>query len=406
MSATKFPKKTLRKVPLDGKTVLLRADYSVPLDSNGQISDDYRIRQSLPTIQALLERNCKIVIVSHLGRPKGRDERYSLEPVAKRLSELLGQSVRFIDKVVGDKVRMSIKHSSRGSVTLLENVRFDSREKKNDAAFAAQLVKDTGAEYIVQDAFGVVHRAHASTAAAARYAPAVAGLLLEREYLAIKGAMMNPKRPLVAVVGGAKIKDKIGILRAFANTADTIIIGGAMANTFLAYRGHDMQASMVEPGQEDILEEIYSIADVKSGGKVDDFLVLPKDVVAAKNLDASKHRNVGVDRLKKGEKAFDVGERAIRKMRAIVRKSQMVLWNGTLGVAEYQPYRRGSAALAQVLAEGEQVSIIGGGDTVDFVRSWSSEADKEFTHVSTGGGAGLALMAGESMPGIDSLLDA
>lgn len=402
----KFPKKTLRDVPLAGQTVLVRVDYNVPLDSDGNIRDDYRIRQSLKTLQYLLDRGCTLVLISHLGRPKGRDERYSLEPVGERLAQLLGQSVRFIDRVVGDKVRMSMKRAPSGSVTLLENIRFDSRETKNSDALARQIAKDTGASYMVQDAFGAVHRAHASTAAITSYMPSVAGFLVEREYIELRTAVDAPKVPLIAVVGGAKIKDKIGILKAFIEKADRIVIGGAMANTFLAYKGYDMKASLVEPDQTAMLDEIYKLASKKSINP-DEFLLLPDDVRVAKGLTDTKPRLASVDDLKDGDSAFDIGSKAIKQMERSVKISGTVIWNGTLGMTEYPGYREGSAALADLLIKSDKItSIIGGGDTADFVRSYDPKEGGSFSHVSTGGGAGLTLMAGEPMPGIDSLLDA
>ena len=232
-----FFKQTINTVPIEGQTVLLRADYNVPLEADGAIADDFRIRASLPTIKKLLKDNCKVVIISHLGRPDGRDAALSLEPVAARLAELLKESVRFVNQTTGDKVRMAVKRAPKRSVIVLENLRFSTEEEANSESFARELAKSSTARYFVQDGFGVVHRAHASTAAITLFLPSVAGLLLEREYTTITNAMKTPKRPLVAVMGGAKVSDKIPVIEEFVNVADKIVIGGAMANTFLSLQG-------------------------------------------------------------------------------------------------------------------------------------------------------------------------
>lgn len=404
-----FYKQTIKTVPIEDKTVLIRADYNVPLGKDGKISDDFRIRSSVPTIQYLLRNGCKVVIISHLGRPEGRDESLSLEPVAQRLAELLGESVRFVDQTVGDKVKMAIKRAPKHSVIMLENLRFDPREEKNDKAFARQIAQDTGARYFVQDGFGVVHRAHASTEAITHYLPGVAGLLLETEVTRIMGAMENPKRPLVAVMGGAKVSDKIPLIKRFVEVADTIIIGGAMANTILAYKGYAMGKSKLEDGQKEILDEIYAAAAKKVGAdKIDEFIVLPSDVAVATEIGVqAKRRTVPVTALSKDDIALDIGEKSIEKMVGIVQSTKTVIWNGTLGYAELPEFAHGSARLALALAAHPDItSIIGGGDTADFVLHWDAAEGKSFTHVSTGGGASLELMAGEKLPGVESLLDA
>ncbi len=404
-----FFKETINSVPLQGQTVLVRADYNVPLAPDGSIADDFRIRASLPTIKKLLQDGCKVVIISHLGRPEGRDPKLSLEPVALRLAELLGEPVRFVDQTIGDKVRMAIKRAPGRSVTVLENLRFYTEEEANDTQFAHSLAVDSRARYFVQDGFGVVHRAHASTAAITQYLPSVAGLLLEREYSTITQAMKAPKRPLVAVMGGAKVSDKIAIIKAFINVADTIIIGGAMANTFLAYRGDDMGKSLVEPDEQTILDEIYAAATAKVGSKqVDDFLVLPSDVAVAKAINTAEARHeVAANHLEADDIALDIGLKSIEKAAKIITGAKTVIWNGTLGYAELPNFAHGSARVALALATHRSiVSIIGGGDTADFVLKWDARNGGSFTHVSTGGGASLELMAGEKLPGIESLLDA
>ena len=404
-----FYKQTIKTVPIENKTVLLRADYNVPLGKDGKITDDFRIRSSLPTITYLLHNDCKVVIMSHLGRPEGRDEALSLEPIAQRLAELLGEPVRFVDQTVGDKVKMAIKRAPKRSVVVLENLRFDPREEANDKAFAKQIATDTGARYFVQDGFGVVHRAHASTEAITHYLPGVAGLLLEREVSRITAAMQSPKRPLVAVMGGAKVSDKIPLIKRFVEVADTIIIGGAMANTILAYKGYNMGKSKLEDGQKQILDEIYAAAVRKVGAdKVDEFIILPSDVAVASEIDANaERRTVAVDAVGANDIALDIGEKSIEKMITVVQNAKTVIWNGTLGYAELPNFAHGSARLALALASHPDItSIIGGGDTADFVLHWDAAEGKSFTHVSTGGGASLELMAGEKLPGVEALLDA
>lgn len=406
----KFHKRTMRKAPLAGKTVLLRADYNVPLHDDGTIADDFRIRASLPTVKKLLSDGCKVIIISHLGRPDGeRNEKYSLEPAAQRLAELLGREVRFVDDCVGHKVKMAVKTAPKNSVTMLENLRFYAEEEQNDDGFAYQLAHDTGAKYFVQDGFGVVHRAHASTDAITQCLPSVAGLLLEREYRAITDAMGDPKRPLLAILGGAKVSDKIPVIKALTRVADQIVIGGAMANTFLAQAGKSMGKSKVEADQVDVIDDIYDAVEKKVSPKMrDNFLVLPTDVAVATSIDESaKRRSVSVDDLADDDIALDIGDQSIERMTAAITRAQTVIWNGTLGMAELPEFAHGSARAALELAEHpEKTSIIGGGDTADFVINWDSKHGDSFTHVSTGGGASLDLMAGKKLPGVESLLDA
>ena len=404
-----FFKQTINTVPLHGQTVLLRADYNVPLKSDGTIESDFRIQASLPTVKKLLADGCKVVIISHLGRPEGhREEKYSLEPAALRLAELLGEPVRFVNETVGDKVRMAVKLAPKRSVTVLENLRFDPREEANDEGFARELVKSSGARYFVQDGFGVVHRAHARTAAITMLLPSVSGLLLEREYTVITQAMKNPERPLVAILGGAKVHDKIAVIKALIDVADRIIISGAMANTFLKYKGLSLGKSKLDDDANDVLDDIYKAAREKVGAdKIDDFLVLPKDLAVGKALDNTPRHIVAVDQLAPDDMALDVGDKTIEEIVAYVEKAKTVIWNGTLGMAEFPNYAHGSARLSLTLATNPEIeSIIGGGDTADFVLNWDSKQGGSFTHVSTGGGASLELMAGEKLPGIESLLDA
>lgn len=404
-----FHKLTLRDVPLAGKTVLIRADYNVPLEKDGTIADDFRVRSSVPTIKYLLEKHCKVVIISHLGRPEGREEKYSLEVVARRLEELLETSVQFVDDCVGDKARMSVKKAQKRSVTLLENLRYYKEEEANDETFAAKLAKDSIAQYFVQDGFGVVHRAHASTDAITHYLPSVAGLLLEKEYNSIEGVMKQPDHPLVAILGGAKVSDKIAVIEAIEPIADKILIGGAMANTFLAASGVKMGKSKYENDQTPEVKKIYAIATKKVGaGNEGEFLQLPNDVaVATEVIDSAVRKNVSIHDVGTNEMALDIGDETIERYVKQIQSARTIIWNGTLGLAELPEFAHGSARIALALAVHPcVVSIIGGGDTADFALHWDSKNGASFTHVSTGGGASLELMSGEKLPGIESLLDA
>lgn len=404
-----FFKQTITTVPLQDKTILLRTDYNVPLKSDGTIADDFRIRASLPTIKKLLADNCKIVLISHLGRPEGRDEKLTLEPIAQRLAQYLSEPVRFVDRTIGDKVHMAVKRAPKKSVIVLENLRFYSGEEANDTHFARDLAKSSGARYFVQDGFGTAHRAHASYVAITRYLPSVAGLLLEREYTTITRAMKTPKHPLFAVLGGAKVSDKVQVIEALMKVADKIIITGAMANAFLVHKGFSMGKSKIEAGTAQIIDAIYAAAREKVGtDKVDYFLVLPTDLAVGRAIDAREPRRiVAANKLKADDIALDMGDETIEQIVGLVVEAKTVIWNGTLGVAELPEFAHGSARLALALATHPHItSIIGGGDTAEFVLNWDGRSGESFTHVSTGGGASLELIAGEKLPGIESLLDA
>ena len=405
-----FSKQTVRDIDVDRQVVLVRVDYNVPLKKDGSIDDDLRIRASLPTIKYLIERQCKLVLMSHLGRPEGRDQSQSLAPVAARLSELLGQSVKFIDDCVGDKVYQTVKHAPCGSVILLENLRYYPQEEADDMEFAKNIAKSTGANLFVQDGFGAAHRAHASTHAITQFLPSFAGLLLEKEVTMINRSMELPARPFVAIIGGAKISDKIDLIKRFIDKADKILIGGAMANTFLKFKRYDMGKSLVESDQDEILREIYDLAAAKVGPEnVDDFLVLPKDVAVSTSIDDPDQirREVSVDKIANDEMALDIGTQAIDQFCDIISTAKTIIWNGPMGMAEKEVFSIGSARIAlAIAANNEDVSIVGGGDTADFVLKWSGGDESSFTHISTGGGASMELMSGKKLPGVESLLDA
>lgn len=404
-----FFKKTIRDVPLNGHTVLVRVDYNVPLASDGTISDDLRIKASLPTLQFLLARGCKLVLISHLGRPEGKDPSLSLEQIAQRLGELLEKPVIFADDTIGDNAYQTVRKAPKNSVVMLQNLRYYPEEEADDIDFAKALARVSQADFFVQDGFGVVHRAHASTHAITLQLPSVSGLLLEREYVTISDAMETPKRPLVAVLGGAKVSDKIGLVEKFVHIADKIIIGGAMANTFLRYKGVDVGASKVETDQVGTLETIYAVAQAKIGeGNVDDFILLPSDLAVASEVDVRAARTEReLASIAHDDKALDIGQKTIERYAEVISGAGSVIWNGTMGMAEFPNFAHGSARVALTLATHPAVtSIIGGGDTADFILKWDSKKGGSFTHVSTGGGAGLDLMAGKKLPGVESLLDA
>ncbi len=402
-----FPYKTVRDVDVQGKQILMRVDYNVPLGKDGSIADDFRITASLPTIRYLLKRGARLVLMSHLGRPDGQVKpEFSLESVAANLSHQLDRPVKFVSDCVGDVASVATKNMAAGDVVLLENLRFHAEEETNDRTFAADLAKSSHASLFVQDGFGVVHRAHASTAAITEFLPSVSGLLLEREYLEIEKAIKDPNRPLTAVLGGAKISDKIPLVKKFVEIADTIVVGGAMASNFLKYLGYNVADSLVEPDVDNVVKDILDAAHSKFGAEFHQRFILPIDVAVAEHGDENEPRlEMPVDAVHGDMKILDIGAKTIDRISLAAVESGTVIWNGTLGVAERANFAHGSARLALALATHPHiVSIIGGGDTADFVRSWDALKGGSFTHVSTGGGASLELMSGDTLPGIAALL--
>ncbi len=426
-----FWKRTLKEYNLYGKQVLVRADYNVPIDETGTITDDYRITQSLPTIQYLLEQACSVVIVSHLGRPKDKhDQKYSLEPVAKRLAERFNREVKFAHDSVGDDAKQKVGQLQPGDILLLENLRFHKEEEANDDNFAKQLAQH--GEVFVQDGFGVVHRAHASTDAITKHIPSVAGLLLEREAGTIVDAMAEPDRPLMTIIGGAKVSDKIDVLRRFVEHADVVAIGGAMANVFLQARGISTGNSKASQEDLPLAREIIEVATRRS--QESDFVFyLPQDAVVASEItpraktrivDWGSHVFADIEAypnkpdrtaVEMGDKdmILDIGPYSGAFIAGAMQLCKTVIWNGAMGVTEVKslqgpvgPFSHGTETIVQACggAFGNQPhSIVGGGDTVGYLES--TDALDHFSHVSTGGGASLELMAGNRMPGIESLWD-
>ena len=402
-----FPKKIVTDVEIRGKTVLLRTDYNVPM-RGPRIADDFRIRSSLPTIDYLIKNGAKIVIISHLGRPdSSKDFRFSLEPVANRLSELLNKKVSFINECASDKVRLFVKKMANGDVVLLENLRFNIGEETNDHKFARDLVKFTNADLFVNDAFGAAHRAHASTAAITDFVPSVAGLLLKKEYLNVKNAIENPNRPLVAIIGGAKIADKTPLIAKFVDIADEIIIGGAIANNFLMAEGYPIGASLWDAETDEIVRDIIAAAKQKFGADYAKKFLLPIDLAISKNGNPTGARVVVTrNKVAANNVIYDLGTKSITKVIESIRNAGTVIWNGTLGLAEKPHYSVASEKVAETLASNPQIfSVIGGGDTTDFVRGWDKLDGGSFSYVSTGGGASLELMTGQKLPGIENLID-
>ncbi|MGI6157308.1 MAG: triose-phosphate isomerase [Saccharofermentanales bacterium] len=393
-----YVKKTIDDVNVQGKRVLLRAEFNVPLDKKtGEITDDKRIRAAIPTIRTLVERGARLIIVSHLGRPKGFDPKLSLRPVAERLSELLERPVTLAEDVVGEDAQAKAAALRDGEILLLENVRYHKEETKNKPAFARALA--SMAELYVSDAFGAVHRAHASTAGVASFLPGVAGYTIDREIEMIGQAMASPKRPLTAILGGAKVYDKIGVIRNLIDNVDNLLIGGGMAYTFIAALGHSVGNSLCETDKIDLAKELMELAE-KKGVR----LVLPIDVVAADTYapDATS-QVVAADQIPDDWEGLDAGPKTIERFSEIIRESGTVIWNGPVGVFEFDAFGKGTAAIAKAIAESDAVSIVGGGDTAAAVEKFGYTDG--MTHVSTGGGASLEYLEGKVLPGIDCLQD-
>ena len=394
-----YNKKTILDVDVAGKKILLRCDFNVPQDKEtGAITSDKRIVAALPTIRCLLEKKAAVIACSHLGKPKGEwKAKLSLAPVAQRLSELLGQEVIFAKDIVGEDARAKAAALQGGQIMLLENLRFDPREEKNDPEFARELA--SMAELYVSDAFGTVHRAHASTAGVAAYLPAVSGLLVAKELEIMGGALNDPKRPFVAVLGGAKVSDKIGVINNLLDKADTIIIGGGMAYTFAKAQGGSIGKSLCEDDKLDYAREMIEKAK-KNGVK----LLLPTDTVAADDFSNDARRQVvSTMSIPDGWEGMDIGPDTIKVFCDAVKGAGTVVWNGPMGVFEFDNFAAGTRAMAQALADSGAVTIVGGGDSAAAVEQMGF-ADR-ITHISTGGGASLEFLEGLELPGVACLLD-
>ena len=391
-------KKTIEDIDVKGKKVIVRVDFNVPLDAEGNITDDKRIVGALPTIKYLVNHQAKTILVSHLGRPKsGFEDKYSMKPTAKRLSELLGQEVVMAKDVIGEDAKAKAAALKDGQVLMLENVRFHKEEEKNDPAFAKELA--SLAEIYVNDAFGTAHRAHASTAGLADYLPAVCGYLIQKEIEIMGKALQNPERPFVAILGGAKVSDKIQVIENLLDKVDTLIIGGGMAYTFLKAKGYKIGNSICENDKLDLAKDLMEKAEQKGVS-----LMLPiGSIVGQEFKNDTEHKYVPSDDMPDGWMGMDIGSLTIEKFSKEIRKAKTVVWNGPMGVFEFPNFANGTREIARAVAESGAISIVGGGDSAAAVEQLGF-ADK-ITHISTGGGASLEFLEGKVLPGIAVLMD-
>ncbi|HET6454140.1 MAG TPA: phosphoglycerate kinase [Armatimonadota bacterium] len=390
-------KKTVRDIDVQGKRVLVRVDFNVPQDENGEITDDTRIKAALPTIQYLVDHGAKLILVSHLGRPKGVDEKLRMDPVAKRLQELLGKPVKKLDDCIGPDVEAAVNQTPSGGVILLENVRFYKEEEANDPDFAKKLA--SLADVYVNDAFGTAHRAHASTEGVAHYLPAVAGFLMEKEIEYLGKALGNPDRPFVSILGGAKVKDKIPVIENLIEKVDVLLIGGGMAYTFLKAKGLEVGKSLLDEASIGLCGELMDKAAAK-GIKFE----LPDDVLVADRFAPDAQcKVVPASAIPADWMGVDIGPKTIEKFMNYILSAGTVVWNGPMGVFEMKPFAEGTRAVAQAMANSKAATIVGGGDSAAAVEQMGF-ADK-MSHVSTGGGASLEFLEGKALPGVVALND-
>ena len=391
-------KKTVKDIDLKGKKVFVRCDFNVPMDENQNITDNRRIVAALPTIKYLIEQNCKIILASHLGRPKGEVKpEFSLAPVSVELSKQLGQEVLMAKDVIGESAKTLAANLQEGQVMLLENVRFHREETDNDPEFAKELA--SMAEVFVNDAFGTAHRAHASTEGVSHYLPSVSGFLIEKELKFLGDALNNPTRPFVAILGGAKVSDKIGVIDSLLEKVDTLMIGGGMAYTFFKAQGYEVGNSLCEPDKCDLALSLMEKAKNK-GVK----LLLPVDTKVGKEFKPdTESKTVAWTEIPEGWEGFDIGEKTIEMFKEELKSAKTVVWNGPLGLFEFDQFAIGTNAIAHALAEIDATTIIGGGDSAAAVEK-AGLADK-MTHISTGGGASLEFLEGKKLPGIECLQD-
>ena len=392
-------KKTVRDIDLKDKKVIVRCDFNVPLDENGKITDNRRIVGALDTIKYLLEQNAKIILISHLGRPKGEVKpEFSLKPVAEELSRLLGKDVKLASDIIGESAKTLTSKMKSGDIVLLENIRFDAREEKNDLEFAKQLA--SMAEIYVNDAFGTAHRAHSSTAGIAQYLPAVSGFLMEKELNFLGTALENPKRPFVAILGGAKVSDKIAVIDNLLNKVNSLIIGGAMANTFIKAMGYNVGNSLCETDKIDLANELIEKAKLKNIK-----LILPIDAKIGKEFNKdTESKIVDINNVPEGWSIFDIGPKTIELYKKELENAKTIVWNGPVGLFEFDQFAIGTNSVAEILASLDNATtIIGGGDSAAAVEK-SGLADR-MTHISTGGGASLEFLEGKKLPGVECLQD-
>jgi phosphoglycerate kinase len=391
-------KKTVKDVDVKGKRVFCRVDFNVPM-KDGQVTDETRIRAALPTIQYLVEQGAKVLLASHLGRPKGQAvEELRLTPVAKRLSELLGKDVKKTDEAYGESVKSEIDSMNEGDVLLLENVRFYPGEEKNDPELAKAFAEL--ADVYVNDAFGAAHRAHASTEGIAKYIPAVSGFLMQKELDVLGKALSNPERPFTAIIGGAKVKDKIGVIDNLLEKVDNLIIGGGLAYTFVKAQGHEIGKSLLEEDKIELAKSFMEKAKAKGVN-----FYMPVDAIVADDFSADANSKVvAIEEIPADWEALDIGPKTAETYRDVIQKSKLVIWNGPMGVFEIDKFAQGTKAVAQALADANDTySVIGGGDSAAAVEKFGLA--EKMSHISTGGGASLEFMEGKQLPGVVALND-
>ena len=391
-------KKTFKDIDVAGKRVFVRVDFNVPQDDSGKITDDTRIRAALPTIKYLINQKARVILCSHLGRPKGVvNEKYSLKPVSERLSELLNIPVAMAEDVVGASAKKFTADMKDGEVVLLENVRFHAEEEANDAEFSRELANL--ADVYVNDAFGTAHRAHASTAGIAKFLPAVAGFLMDSEIMALSNAVNNAEKPLVVILGGAKVSDKINVISTLMTKATTLLIGGAMANTFLAAKGYNVGFSKYEADRIDVAKELMEKAE-----NLNVNLLLPVDVLAGKEFaPKTKCKSFAVDKIGEGYQAMDIGKKTMKLYAKEIKNARTIIWNGPMGVFEFKKFSKGTLAVAKAIAKADAVSVVGGGDSAAALQQLGYA--NKVTHLSTGGGATLEFLEGKNLPGVAMLED-
>ncbi|PKM82836.1 MAG: phosphoglycerate kinase [Firmicutes bacterium HGW-Firmicutes-14] len=387
---------TIRDMDVKNKKVFLRVDFNVPLNENRIITDDNKIRSSLPTIEMLMQMGARVIVASHLGRPKGQpNEKYSLEPAARRLGEILGKEVLFARDCIGEEAKRVADSLKDGDVAMLENLRFYPGEEKNDPDFARQLADL--ADIYINDAFGTAHRAHASTVGVPGLLPSAAGLLMEKEVQYMSKVVTNPVKPYVAIIGGAKVSDKIGVIENLLDKVDMFLIGGGMANTFLKARGFDMGSSLVEEDKVGLARETMERAEAKGVQ-----ILLPSDLVVAERVAPdAPNRVVASDRVPSGWAAVDIGPDTARRYGEAVKNANTIVWNGPMGVFEMETFARGTETVARAAAESDGTSVVGGGESAAAVKKIG--VAEKISHVSTGGGASLEFLEGKSLPGIEAL---
>jgi phosphoglycerate kinase len=391
-------KKTVRDIDVAGKRVLMRVDFNAPLNEKREVTDDSRIRAALPTIQYLLNKNAKVILVSHLGRPKGKvDEVLRLDPVDRVLENLLGKKVLKLDKVITEEVEQAVKTLNRNQVILLENVRFYAEEQENVPEFAKKLA--SLADIFVDDAFGTAHRAHASTVGVTKYLPSVAGFLLEKEVDALTRLIQNPAKPFIAILGGNKVSDKIGVIKNLLETVDGIVMGGGMCFTFLKAQGYEIGGSILEPEQ---LEEAKHVLEYTEREGI--LFYLPEDVVVADSFSAdAKWQVVNVEDIPPGRYGLDIGPMTVELYQEVILEAKTIFWNGPMGVFEWDAFANGTRKIAEAIAHSNALTIVGGGDSDAALKKFNLTS--AISHISTGGGASMRVLEGKPLPAVEALMD-